>query len=683
MVLVSDPDVDADRLLRLVQESEMKRDAVVRNILRMQERTVGRGLGGASHRKADEPQNKTLSLYTLLLPQAIGGTPQCLIEAERGTPEWVEARAIEESLNVWSRVGELRGRLEAGFFDHFHGWAMALIQMAPNANMTLSRAERERLAYPMGPHAKTRTGGTAYVADSVVGEYAAPELPMWVPLPLDRCGWDMMARVEGEEAFWWHMSTHDLSDLEELARAGKDGWRYQAVMAMQEDQRARALGKARHARGDSDETLEERGETSLYNIWVPNGRIPGRKAPKHHRGIWVTLAILHGSNPRGRDSRALVVRDPEWCFAPPGHDGPYNRSAMYRSSLSSQPFSMVLANKDQIELAQAVASKMVEDLRKQKTRYAVDAKVKGDVDKMFDSPSGTIASIPGLSNGSGMIQRVDVYGLDAQTLAAHEWVEGTVDRSIALDSAQQGVAQSNATATGSGLAAASLEQRMRHMLGSFREWIARGMHKAAWMIGHSARVVVRPTLEGREEMIFREQAALVEQSPEVQSGSVEIPERVLRRAAANTARTRQGVVQGGAFAQDERMDFMSLSLSIRPFSLRASDDVGMRQESLELFQLRQQIGAAMVQLPHIDWMEDARRIGVLYGRPGWERAFDAEKASMMAQIQIEGAGPNPEVQTQGGVNVSKSGPQARIVNRTAPEPGQQAVRALGAKGGQR
>lgn len=632
----------AHSMARVLSDSERIRDNDVQPLLELRDRLVGPHFGGGvGDPMRDRTKNNTFGYFKKTHAEVLGGTLQCVIDTDPGSPEEGIQLAYERAINVAFDRGRGPEMVELAFADMACGYGGLFVEPAPASTIRLRSYERASLHHPVGvlPWAsKDSDDRSALPTEPQPQVDAEPFHPRIHYLPPNTWGWDRRAFTMSEAEFFWYESTHDILELIQRAKDEGSSWRLEALRGVRDKiNSSSSQKKVGGQRGANTASDMERQRVTLKTVIVNTAKVPDKERPKGCHSVAYVMWC-----PDGASEAAIYVKDPCWNFAPPF--GQFALFSEFMVGEDSTPFGTLIANKTKIianDEIHAIAHRRIKDMKR---NPVFDAAQKGNIDRLEKAADGEPVAIHG---GAGGLTYFDVVrgGLDAPFITALEYDDIQIAEDLGLSANARGAIEGgDNTATEATIANQASAAAASQFKKSFNRGLSQLYRIIGWYVGHDARFVVRADFAARaafheqEGRKMRDTAREAAEAGLDDGGYSRLSDNDMRQLGQRAARRSGGqqVFQGGDFSELEDYDFDEFRFRVNAHQQRASTMFESRIESAQLRQDLAQILQLAVQMPFYDWTSELRQLEEDYGRRGLVARFDEDKASLMAQVQIEG-----------------------------------------------
>lgn len=663
---------DVAELWKLVKEAKEDRKPFDEGFARLEEMFVSRwyGKGGARKPKAN-PENVPFSFAALMLPHMVQNAPRFVAKADGTYRNETFAAGSQAALNLVSRRAQWHRVFRPGAFDYLMSYPAFFIEMSPSKHASVPDAMRRRLrgrlrSVPSAEH------------DSMPFQAApmSPAPPHWPGLrhvQRTRWGWDMKARLFDEARFSWTETTYDIADLADMAEREPDRWIKSAIARLVAANDVDALGYAGKRFGGGSDKAEDRKQVVVYQVWVPEATLAQKAAQQGERGVIYTFAVQSDT---GKDYPTEIAT-PFYFYGPPS--GPIITGGQYTVSMESVPLNLLIANKEQIDLANAVAYAVAQRIKNHKRVYAYDMTVDGDIRALAERADGQFQGVAGLVRDTqAAIIPVDFGGVDQSDIAHMQIALDSLSRNVlGADEAIRGQIGSGSTATEVATAFRETQNKIEFILEGWEQIVKDAANAVRWYIENDTRFFTFLDSEGKELVRRRQAQELVDQGV-VSPADVEL--------ALKRAKSRPYPFQGGDLALDEsgQIDPHAVEVELEAFSMQRRTSAQRRADEVALNEQLAALGGAALQMPFINWKERVRTLGEVWGRPGLEELFDEEAASEIAGIQMAAAMPRTRFEGYGDDALGGGDPmpkEARPVAGARPGRARVAAEAAPAKSG--
>lgn len=639
MVLARDP----RELWDLVREAKNDRKPFDEGFERLEEMFVSRWYGKGGRRKPKAaPENVPFSFAALMLPHMVQNAPRFVAKADGTYHNESFAAGSQAALNLVSRRAQWHRVFRPGAFDYLMSYPAFFIEMAPARHASVPDSMRRRLqgrlrSVPSAEH------------DSMPFQ-AAPMSPAPAHWPAlrhvqrGRWGWDMKARLFDEARFNWTETTYDIDDLKAMAKADPQRWRAKEIARLQAAQNAEALGYAGSRFGGASEKTEDRKQVVVYQVWVPEAELPGTAAQRGERGVVYSLAVQHAD---GKDF-PLEIAAPFYFYGPP--TGPIVTGGQYTVSMESVPLNLLIANKEQIDMANAVAWAIAQRIKNHKRVYAYDMTVDGDIRALAERADGQFQGVTGLVRDTqAAIIPIDFGGVDAADISHFQLTLDALSRNVlGADEAIRGQIGSGSTATEVATAFRETQNKIEFILEGWEQIVRDCANSVRWYIENDTRFFTFLDNEGKELVRRRQAQPLIDQGV-LSPGDVEM--------ALKRARSTPYPFQGGDLSLDKsgQIDPHAVEVELEAFSMQRRTSAQRRADEVALNEQIAALGQSAIAMPFINWKERFRTLGEVWGRPGLEELFDEEAASQVAGMQMAAAMPKARFEGYGDEALGGSG----------------------------
>lgn len=647
-------------LWRLVREAKEDRKPFDDGFAKLEDMYVSRWYGRGRRKGAkSQPENVPFSFAAMMLPHMIQSAPRFLASADGTYQNEVFAAGSQAALNLISKRAQWNRILRPGAFDYLMSYPAFFIEMAPARHAMVPDAMRRRLkgALRSVPEDDERDAPTFQASPM---SPAPPHWPALRHVQRTRWGWDLKARVWDEARFLWWETTYGIDQLKDIAEREPSKWRKDQIERLTANTDAVSLGYAGTRSGTAGEKVEDRNEVCVHQVWVPEDEL-GESPGRGEKGVVYTFVVCSAAHM----DVPIEIRPPYYFYGPP--TGPLVTGGQFTVSMESVPVNVLMANKEQIDLVNAVAWSVGKRIKEHKRVYAYDMAIDGDIRAMTLRGDGQFQGIAGMvREGQPLIMPVDMGGVDRADIAHYQIALDSLSRNVmGSDEAMRGQVGSGATATEVNAAFNQTFAQIEHIIQGWEQIVVDCGHAVRWYVENDTRFFTFFDQEGKELVRRRQGQQLVDQ------GAL-APQEL--DVALKRARSTPYPFQGGDLSMDEsgQIDPHSVEVRLEVGSLQRRTSAQRRVDEVALNEQLAGLGASALQFPFINWKERVRALGEAWGKSGLEELFDEEAASQIAGIQM--AAGMPEARFEG------FGDAARDSKPTQPMP-QSATPKAGARPG--
>ena len=393
---------------------------------------------------------------------------------------------------------------------------------------------------------------------------------------------DPAAKTQEEVRFTGHRYQVDLEDIIADAEANEDGtWNLEEAKKLQP---ASGVG-GQGSRRETD--TPDRSQVWIYEVWLSEDE--AEKQDGEHNGRIHTIALgqeeagSNGTNP-------VTIRAPRDYYGP--ETGPYKIFGAHYVPDHPAPLAPLVATHAQSMDVAEVGSAITTSIKAQK-RFILTrgSKISDAVQK---TPHGHIYNI-GVEMDDKNVRQLEIGGTTPGQVGGEQILRDRLARVSGLSDSLTGSAGGE-TATAEQIAFQAANTRVDDLRKSFESCAGHVLRHVAWYMYHDDTVVFPLMLDGAEgtedELWF----------------------------------------QGGTPVEVD-MSFADLELKIEPYSMERTNDPVRQQRLLQPTMMALQMGQAMLQLPHLNWKELARDVGVAYNQSDFERRFNWDVLQQYYQAQ--------------------------------------------------
>jgi hypothetical protein len=585
---------DAKSLTAEIEAAERLRDNVlkasetIRQVYRSQYFRSGEATGERS------PLNMPFDYLATVTPAIVFDNPRVSVRSTASGTDKSVTKMLQHALNQWAKVDTIWQDLHRVWFDEAFSFGVVHTYLT----------------------AKTGPDGEDYF--KVCARRVPPE--------------DFLVGVRSEH--WTELEWSGQAmrrDKEELLQ--NDLYFKDVVQALPTDQ-----DKSK-ANGQAGNDLN-RGEVTIYEIWVPTAQAPNMD-PNLYHGMIYELA------------NGQFVRAPRPFFGPEW--GPYVVFGAYTVPKEVFPLSPLGAQWDQVVEYNAHANAASKSASRHKKILAIDSAGEASANRIRASADGDVVMVDGLANRQ--IQNMEFGGTSPTQTEYLDRKRNDLNLAYGLSDASRGVATGKGTATEAADAAGQRDARTDFIAKQFTTCTSDVLYTVAWYMWNSEFVKMKLSPEAALEMNPRPQMLPPEDEAESIAYAKGLPVEDVR---AQLTWEPQAVFQGGAELHGGMMDFDDLMLEIEPMSMARTNEPLLQKRAGEFIGLLAKVAPIIPQTPHIKWDKVLENYGEAFNQGNMSEFIDmqelrrAREAQQAAQKQADQAAQQQAQQAQLGNQVAQA-----------------------------
>lgn len=537
-----------------------------------------------------DSRNHPFEYIALTIAQSVFDNPKWMVTARRGYAAEVDAPALREGLNAWTKEVRLKKKLASLYVDYcFH----SCMSMTTLEDVVLNRKLRSGEIQRRRPNVR-RIGSTRGFRDH-------------------RC-------FELEEArFTGHIFIRDIEDLKK-----EDGWDEEVLRNIPLD------SGIREVRGEEDQhNTRSRKEIAFIEMWVPEYELPDDDSfwddvPEEERdnyhGTIFTLPLLGFGGDPGVARFPIAPRP--WYG---NRFGPYQFGGTYPVPDDVMPLSTLIAVEGQNRQNNEVARALYDAIVDYKKIILTSSKNPGLGSAVKRARHGSVLPA-NLQDLARMVAQIEVGGPTPALLQSAMTTQDTLDRSSGMTDAMRGNVTGSGTAFENSLAAAGANARTAFPKQQFMDFVGDIGLSAAWFM-HTADDVVIDLDGGSGAMLGGPPKAHAEEIMKTLAGRG-IPEEMAQAFIEFSQK------------QYENTPFEAFGFSVEPMSTERASDPANRMRIATVMPMVMQLAQMAPAMPWMNVKEMLSTVGQAFDLPDLHRMIDVEKAAQMAQQQQSlAAGP--------------------------------------------
>ncbi len=585
-------DTKIDNLYRERTSAIEYRDKKMKGIPEARARYEGWARAGTVQGGDESPENVEFEFVSYRVSQCVVDNPQ----VREDSPIFEiadEVMAHEKAMNRWIKDSDLRSTLLEYAVDFSFGWGVLLVSRRP--------------AVELGEVAMK--GGTG--------------IPFW----------PYMTRIPPEQAYKDHLSTsafhgrfagHDIvADKDSLLERARDPnrpksekWDEDAIEAIADDSGLDALPRQRFVEGPT------RKEIVYTQMWVADAEIDwatealddqGNPTPPEKRYLYngrLYYFALCRPNGNSGQSEPREIRASEPYFGPPC--GPYVFAGEHIVPNCPYPMSTLSPAHGTIQLLNGVVKTINDAIKQYKKIGLVNDLEEGLADIITNGENGKVYTVAGLD--TGMVHALELGGATNQMVAHEELMHNRADRLLAMDDAQRGKADDEASATSVAVAAENAGGRMEYTKKQLMDGVRRALQIVGFFLWYDEESVVNISIQEAMELGHDPRQYILEYDEQ-----------------GNPSKLDQPRVYGGT---DKPRTFSSLEITIEPYSMDRMSDATAARAAATLTSTMQGIMPLVLQNPQGRWDVYFAALSKYTRIPEIKHLINLEAAAQMAGSQL-------------------------------------------------
>lgn len=538
--------------------------------------------------RSDEPVDGGDSAENVEFEYIAWSVSQCMIDVPQASIDSPilevadEVLAQEKAMNRWIKDSKLRQPLLESYIDFEFAWGVLLVSRRP--------------AVELGEVAMK--GGTG-----------VPYWPYLTRIPVEQAYKDHKSTSPYKGRFSGHDIVADKESLLAEARAHpEDGWNVSAIEAILEDSGLDKLPRPGNDKGPT------RNEIVYSQMHVPDAEIDWEKelpdVPEDKRYLYngrlfyFALCRSQSENSR-KGTEAREIRDSQPYFGPAS--GPYVFYGEHVVPNCPYMMSTITPMCGSIKLLNKVVDVLNEGIKSYKK-----VGVGSSEDLAEIVTNGKNGHFYGVSDfDKSQVEMLELGGATNQMVAHEALLHDRVNRGLATDDAQRGIADDQASATAVAVAAENAGGRIEYKKNQSRDGVQRALEIAGFYLWYDEEFVMNISIQDAMDMGMNPADFILEYDEQ-----------------GNPTKFDQPRIYGGT---DKPRSYASLETTITPYSMdRMSDSVAARSAAT-LTSVAQTVGPMLIQMP---WLQADVYLSALakYTRiPEMRHLFNLQVAADMAQ----------------------------------------------------
>jgi hypothetical protein len=540
---------DAPSLFAEVQASERLRDSVLKASREIRDVYVSQYYRD-DMKPQPSPMNFPHEFIATVTPAIVFDNPQVQVTSSASGVDGKILKMMEFALNQWAKVDTLWQDLHLTWIDVVFSYGVIHTYLEPRQSMS---------GEDFFKVCAKRVDPACFLMDSRATNWTT-------------------AKWQG------HAMTRDKSELAENPAYFKE-----VIEKLPTDS---DLGKA----GVSAKDQLTRDEVVIYEVWIPDVKLPPGFDPKTYHGMIYELS-----------SEGVFVREPRPFFGPAW--GPYTFFGLYVVPNQPYPLGPIGAIWDQVVEYNKHAVGAAKSAARNKNIVVVDSRASASGETIRTASDGDVVTIDGL--GDNLIREMKLGGaMDSQS-AYLDRLQARLDRSTGLSDAARGVNSGKGTATEAADAASQRDARTDYMAKQFTQGTESVLYTAAWYMWHSSFVQMKLSPEAALELNPRPKMLPSEDEAEKIAYS--------RNMSVDDVRSQlkwepQAEFRGGESLHGNEHDFDDMMLKIEPFSMERTNEPLLQRRMTEFVGLLMKLAPVMPQNPHIRWDKVLEAYGDVFNR---------------------------------------------------------------------
>lgn len=634
-----------ENLCNLVRHAETERDKKIDAISRREEIAMGAMAG--DFQRGESPENLAFNVFSVIVPSLVTSDPVPNITTSGGYKEHIQSAAIEHAVKLICRSQRMHRALEPCAWDMFFKPFCGGIVETGSANMgDLTDDERRVAKGRLGNADQVNVGGEEDDGPAPRGTAASapglpPEWPRFKRLKANECGWDTRMGSYDERRFSFHSVIEDRDTLLDRAaeNSGEGSWIASGIASCSTVQQ---MSGERPDMGFEEENQYIR----YYVVYVPGGTIEGKDPGRNQPG---TIHTIGSSRDQKGEIHGQEIREPYYWTGHP--DGLHFFEGQYTTGKDSHFMTLFAASEDALEMLEAVSASMHQRIRDHKVVHAYDVMATEAMEQIRQEPHGGHVAVPGLSEGSGMIQTIETDALTPAEFNIYGLMQTNASRQLGIDQSGRGSASEDATATAVSVANNATRTKIEYLINRWNRFVAAALERMAFEVAMNDQVALRLDEDGRASVLRAQLQPLTQQGVLSMEGV---------EAVVQDQKMRPVLFQGGDFADEsEGLDWYGMALEVRPHTMEGQYGDGQLAREAQWNQQLSFLLDMLVRQPHGRWIDRIRATGRAMGMSDAEMVVDIELAQQVAQMQLAQAAAQP-VTSSSAPNVQAGGPATQL-----------------------
>ncbi len=546
----------------------------------------GEGSSLANTRRFNS-RNHPFEYIALTIASTVFDNPRWQVSAKRGYAAEVDAPALQEGMNSWTKEIQLKKKLARLYVDYSFHSCMSLTSLEE------VKTNRKRK-----------------------GSETARRRPKVLPIS-SMSGFRDHRCLDPEECrYTGHIFIRDIDDL-----TAEDGWNQRALRQVPAD------SGVRDVRGEEQTpTGRSRKEIALIEMYVPEYELPPEDpfwndVPEDERdnyhGTIFTMPLNGFNESHDHSASQFPIAPRPWY----GHrNGPYQFGGTYPVPDDIMPLSVLIGVEGQNRQNNEVARALYDSIVEYKKIILTSGRNPGLGAAVKRARHGSVLSA-NLQDLARMIAQIEVGGPTPALLQSAVVTQESVDRASGMSDAMRGNVTGAATAFENSVAAAGASSRSAFPKQQFFDFVAEIGLSAGWFM-HTCDDVVIDLDGGMGMMLGGPPSAHTDQ--------------IMRTLAAKGVPPQYAkMFIEHAEKQYRSTPFEAFGFSVEPLSTERASDPSNRARIGLVLPIVMQLAAAAPQMPWLNVKELLGSVGQAFDMPDLARVVNVEQAKMAGMLQIQ------------------------------------------------